>query len=329
VRSLTYFYRSPGELVSIEKVFAGPSAELSKNFIVSKFVCRFRGASPLKVLANMLGAYIWSADINHVTGDVNYLCLALPRRNLVLTIHDFGELERFNGLKRWIYRKLWYDWPMRRAANVTFVSNFTRASAVSEFPFVLEKSRVIHNSIGTQFSFKPKLALNDEPKLLVVGAKPNKNIRRLIGSVRDMRCQLRIIGRIDIAEQLLLDRFCVKYTNSFDLTDLQMAAEYHDADILVFPSLYEGFGLPIIEAQASGCPVVTSMREPMVEVGGTGAHYIDPTDEGSIRNGIQRVLADDDYRGQLIRQGYDNSRRFTIEFIAGKWRALYREMYSV
>jgi len=96
------------------------------------------------------------------------------------------------------------------------------------------------------------------------------------------------------------------------------SALYTMAEAFVFPSLYEGFGIPILEAQQCGVPVVTSNNSSMPEVAGDGAVYVDPYDVSDIANSIERLLVDEELKRNIINAGYENAKRFSWEESAEK-----------
>jgi glycosyltransferase involved in cell wall biosynthesis len=104
------------------------------------------------------------------------------------------------------------------------------------------------------------------------------------------------------------------------LTDAQLAAAYRGADLVLFASLHEGFGLPVVEAQASGTPVITSTTTSLPEVAGNGAVLVDPRSTESIADAIERVLSNESLHTALVREGLRNAARFTWEGTADRVR---------
>jgi alpha-1,3-rhamnosyl/mannosyltransferase len=104
---------------------------------------------------------------------------------------------------------------------------------------------------------------------------------------------------------------------------------YQLARVSVYPSLFEGFGLPVLEAMASGCPVVTSSCSSMPEVAGGAAVLVDPMSEESIADGMARVWVDDPFREDLIARGRARAAKFTWESVARETMQLYDRVLAV
>ena len=145
---------------------------------------------------------------------------------------------------------------------------------------------------------------------------------RIIHAIHDLDIHLSIIGSISIENTELLDKFGVNYSNSINLTDEEIFAKYVESDMLVFPSTYEGFGLPIIEAQTVGRPVITSNNTSMPWVAGSAACLVDPYSIDSIRSGIVKIMQDSQYRNKLVEHGFENSKRFHPDHIAKMYHEL-------
>jgi glycosyltransferase involved in cell wall biosynthesis len=141
-----------------------------------------------------------------------------------------------------------------------------------------------------------------------------------------IRCHLHIVGRLNDNQLRELDSANVDFSAAHDLSERQMYEAYCDADLVSFVSIYEGFGMPILEANAVGRPVVTGGVSSMPDVAGQAACFVDPRDVHSIRSGITRVIDDRDYRDQLVERGFENVKRFRIGAVAEQYIQLYRRL---
>ncbi len=139
---------------------------------------------------------------------------------------------------------------------------------------------------------------------------------------------LHVVGRLSSEQLRLLHELNIGYENSVDLSDEELVTAYERADVVVFASLAEGFGLPIIEAQAVGRPVITSNVSPMKEVAGKAACLVDPYEVEDIRAGIERVIADAEYRDRLIELGYENAGRYSAGAVAEQYARLYERVWD-
>ena len=101
---------------------------------------------------------------------------------------------------------------------------------------------------------------------------------------------------------------------------------YQMAEIMVYPSFFQGFGLPVLEAQASGCPVITSNISSMPEAGGEGALYIDPANSAEIGSAIRKIMTDSKLKEELIQKGTAHSMLFSDQLVAEKLMGLYQSL---
>lgn len=294
---------------------------------VKKWFCRFHAGFAGRFY-NILEAIFRQGAINHIVGDVHYLALSLRKRKTILTIHDCVSPRKLNGFKQLALVLLWYKLPVARCAAVTTVSQFSKREVLHFVRCAPERITVIHDPVAPQFVPTPKSFNVTCPVILQVGTAPNKNISRIAEAIDGIRCHLDIIGRLDESQRQVLSCHGISYSETWGLTTEQVAERYRACDLVVFASIYEGFGLPIVEANATGRPVITSNICSMPEIAGSAACFVDPMDSSSIRQGILRVINDDTFRADLIALGFENVTRFRADLIAGQYAALYRQVLA-
>jgi glycosyltransferase involved in cell wall biosynthesis len=330
VRSLcvTHFGRRPypGQF-SIEKVFEQVrQAWLDPQIKIIERRTPFYSRGFWPRLSNCLWASKRQSDLNHITGDVHYIALCMAPESTILTVHDCLTLRRLVGIRRWVFKRYWFDLPIKRVAAVTVVSNEVKRELEALVPAARNKTVVIPCSAAPVFKPCPRAFNQSRPRILQIGVTPNKNLGRLFAALTGMNCELQVIGRLSDSDMDLLQRSRIPFVNKWNLSDQELYECYCSADVVSFPSVYEGFGLPIIEAQWVERAVVTSNCSSMAEVAGSGACLVDPYDVDSIRNGFRRVLEDADYRDSIINGGIINRERFSYRTVAQQYAELYRKI---
>lgn len=271
------------------------------------------------------------SDINHITGDIHFIAPFLKKRKTILTIHDIGSSKYGNFLKRSIIRFFWFSLPLRSVRYITVISEFTKQELLKNFKIKASKVFVINNCIPDEYKYLPKKELSEKPVILHIGTKANKNLGRVINVLKDINCQLIIIGKLSDSQLTLLKEKAIDYKNYYSLAKEEMFQKYVESDILLFVSTYEGFGMPIIEANAVGRPVITSSIEPMkcVGVGGDAALHVNPFSEEDIKNGVIRLLSDEDLREELVKKGIENAKKYRAEYIAKQYMEVYDKIAKV
>ena len=202
---------------------------------------------------------------------------------LVVTVHDLGVLRHPEWFNRWTstYSRFAVPRVVAAASRVIAVSEFTKSELVSLLRVPDDRIRVIPN--GVEEIFTPDGPRADGDYVLAVGTlEPRKNLARIAQAVDG---ELRVVGvqgwgGVEPPPNV---------TWLGDVTDAELAALYRGARCLVYASLYEGFGIPVAEALACGCPIVTSRGSAMEEIAGAAAAYVDPESVASIREGIERA----------------------------------------
>jgi glycosyltransferase involved in cell wall biosynthesis len=325
--SVIHHQRSPAQGgYSLERVFASVRAHLDPGFQVRTAIAPYVSRGLARRAWNIASAAREKADVHHITGDIHYLALGLPRQRTVLTVPDCGRMHVLNRYRRPLYRLAWLQLPVRIAAFVTAISDATRKELAVFSGRSPDQIRVIGCPVPDGFVPAAANRWPNEPVILQVGTDPNKNLHRVARALSGIQCRLVVVGRCDDASEDALRSSGVRWVNRTGVADADMPSIYAQADMVLFASTYEGFGLPIIEAQATGRPVVTSRVTAMPEVAGEDACLVDPYDVASIRSGVLRVLDDASYRDFLVQRGFENVRRFEPRLIASQYARLYEEV---
>ncbi len=255
------------------------------------------------------------------------------REKLLVTIHDLFHLampQYVGGLHKRLYANFIFKTLLSKAAAILCVSDFTRSEIHRLAGHVRQQIHVIHIGVAEAWSqIKPIKNPHTKPFLLFVGnVKPHKNLRRLIQAfnlIKDtIDHDLVIIGKKEgfitgddsVSKMALELRNRVHFTGYIE--DNTLKQYFAHANALVFPSLYEGFGLPPLEAMACGCPVVVSNVASLPEVCGDAALYCDPMNPQDIADKIILLLNDDALRNNLRKKGIEQARKFTWEKCAEK-----------
>jgi glycosyltransferase involved in cell wall biosynthesis len=322
-----FFFRKPFPgYHSMEELFDNIIKHLPGDIEPQRHESRFLSSGLLKRIYNMLNAHFHQAEVNHITGDIHYIAAFLKKRKTILTIHDLEIIKRNRYIKRNLLLFFWFYLPVKRVRYITVISEFTKKELQQFIHIPSLKIRVIPDCIPGKIDYCPKPFNTEYPVILQIGTKPHKNIPNLVEALKNTPCKLIIIGKLDNDLVSLLKWDRIDYDNYVDLKYEEVIEIYKRSDMLAFISKYEGFGLPILEAQAIGRPIVTSNVASMPEAAGKGALLVDPHDVKAIREAIKQIINDAALREQLIANGLENVKHFTPEAIAEDYAKLYREV---
>lgn len=266
-------------------------------------------------------------DIIHITGHIHFAAIGLKTKNIIITVHDLLTYRKLSRIRYFFYRLLFIYLPFKKAQIITVISQKTKNEIINIMPSVAHKIEVISNC--TTLNIIPEIYLkkNIIPEVLIIGTRENKNINNAIKSLRDFNIHLTIIGNLNDEHLNNLAINKIAYNNFVNVDESTLLKIYEKADILLFVSTYEGFGLPILEAQAQNVLVITSNISPLNEVGGEGALYVDPYSITSIRNEIENILNfSEKEKLDLIKKGKKNINQYTIEDVSHKYEEIYEKI---
>lgn len=323
---IVYFSRNSKAGFSIEKVMrpiinATPYSSLVE---MPKL-----GAAISAILLNLLCAFRnrHKNTIYHITGDVHYLSLVLPKDRTITTVHDLVSISfnQYSRLKR-SFIKLLFVKTLKRNCYIVCISEKTKKEVLSQIKFPEERVLVIPDPIDNRFCYHEKEFRTECPIVLHIGTKKNKNLKRSIEALSSFNIKLRIIGIIDEEIKNALKHYKVNYSVASGLSDEQIIEEYRNCDIVNFPSLYEGFGMPLLEAQATGRVCVSSDIEPMRTIAGGSAVLVDPYRVESIREGYNKILHDKELRKRYVSQGLENVKKYKESQVIEAYNKLYHKI---
>jgi len=324
---VTYYHRRPLKgYYSIEKVFRDIRKALPDEIRYRVAIAKYESCGILKRFYNCIEAIFRQGDVNHITGDIHYVSIFLKRKKTVLTIHDCVSLRRLKGLKKWILYFFWYWLAEKRCKYITTGSESTKKELLEYLKCNPDKIHVIPNPISEDFQYVPFNFNSEKPTILQIGTRPNKNLKKVAEALRGISCRMAIIGSLSQEQLRILKEFNIDYSSFEDISDKDLFSLYIKSDIVIFVSTYEGFGMPILEAQAIGRPLITSNVFSMPEVAGEGACLVDPYNTPNIREALIKIINDSDYRDKLIINGLKNVERFRPKFIVDRYIELYNKL---
>jgi glycosyltransferase involved in cell wall biosynthesis len=275
----------------------------------------------------------------------NVAPLFLPRSvDLILVLHDTILLQGFRSRDRKLrfmdaYRRWQIPRSVRRARIVLTVSEHARGEILRLFPQA--NVRVIPCTLPRPWFMPTPLEGRDGYLLMTTSPAPHKNAEggltayaryvHRVGAVASRPLRVAGMGKHAAAYQRLLDREGVAHRVTFlpFLSESDLIAQYQGACALLLPSFAEGFGIPLLEAMATGTPVIASHAASLPEVGGTAARYFDPRSISEMTEALVEVLGNDVLRAEMARRGLIEVQRYAPEVVGEQVISFWQEVAGV
>ncbi len=296
-------------------------------------------------------------DVLHCTSNTAPYFKNIP---LITTLHDIiymeGNVMKLLMSKASLYQKIGNLYRrcivhrvVKNSKKLITVSNFEKENITNFFQLKNHTIETVYNGVNEKFKInleteylKKCKAVHKLPEnyvLHIANKDPRKNTIRVLVAFQKFLNQSKLPYKLVMLgckeEDLILS---LKEINALELrehivllgyvSDNDLPAIYYFAELFLFPSLREGFGIPIIEAMACGIPVITSNTSSMPEVAGNAAHLVDPFNTDEICEGMMKIILDENYKGLLIQKGMLQSKKFSWEKMAWQVLEQYKQLYN-
>lgn len=291
--------------------------EIANRLEVERYLNKNNPVSPLDPFKLSLDRKVKSCDVFLSPG---YNSPLFFKRAYILTIHDLNHIDRSENSS--IFKKIYYKIILTKlckdSVGIFTVSEFSKSRIVEYFNIDSKKVFVVGNGISQYFSNTGDKIIKECPYILCVSnRKGHKNEHNLLKafSLSDFSQKGKLILTGNKTKELeeLIEKLNISESVQFlgKITDQEMSKYYRGAIFSIFPSLYEGFGLPIIESFSCGTPVITSNITSMPEIAGDSALLVDPNDITDIKNAIDNLMCDNSLRDKLAKKGLERAKLYS------------------
>ncbi|HBZ5596736.1 Partial mannosyltransferase B [Klebsiella quasipneumoniae] len=254
--------------------------------------------------------------------------------NTIITVHDLNHIDVKHNSS--FLKKIYYNLILKRACKkvpiIFTVSEFTKQRIVEWADINPTKVYVVGNGVSKEFHREVKPYIYSKPYFLIVGNR--KKHKNEISSLKAFKLLKNNEYNVLITGNASLE--LMEYINNESLndnvhfigpqTDSELASLYKGATALIFPSLYEGFGLPVVEAMSCGTPVITSNVSSLPEISGDAAILVDPLNINEISDAMSSIINDNSLRNELIGKGYTISEYYNWDMVRAKVNAAIAEI---
>jgi len=316
------------------------SQEIAKRLDVKKIMSRrYLSLAEAYKLARSIRS---EGDIIHLPNQHFARYALFLSQPFIVTVHDLARCC-FNFDPETISEKILLNLDIRyikRASHIIAISQSTKSDLTEYLRISETKISVIYNGVDHNI-FRPyNIKLPDKPYILYVGSeRPRKNLGRLFAAFAKLKKEFPELKLVKVGVSGRSENYrrgTIKKLDSLGITrdvifvdhiaELDLAHYYSSAALLAYPSLYEGFGLPPLEAMACGCPVVTSNTSSLPEVLGEAGIMVNPYDIDSLAQAMRQVLTDSELRNDMVRKGLEQAKRFSWERAAMKTMEVYERV---
>lgn len=329
---ITFFYWSKKCGKSINRSFDNLVNYLRQdsNLSIKEYYVPCEGSNPINLLKNIIFVHKHRSrkGVNHITGDIHYCILGLLKSKSVLTIHDdYCYRQAKKGLIGKIYKYIFWIYLPIKLSNITLCITQSTKDNIYKL-YSSKKLRVFTNHTWPkEYRYYPKEFNHEKPIILHISTGHNKNLETTIQALNGIKAKLIVVEKMTETQIKLAQSLNIDFYNTGRISDEEILNLYKQADIISFPSSYEGFGMPIIEGQLIGRCVITTNLPPMNWVAGDGCFFINnPHDPCELKQVIQKIITNKEEREACISRGLINAKRFSTEKTANKLLNIYKSL---
>jgi glycosyltransferase involved in cell wall biosynthesis len=290
----------------------------------------FRKQSNMDLSKEMIGRGEY--DLFHPTYFDPYFLESIGSKPFVLTVHDMiNELfpEHYPLDEDMVFYKKEL---IKKAKRIIAVSNTTKRDLLRFYPFAKDKVDVVYHGCSFEFNQPNKIQLPDNYLLYVGKRDVYKNFYFFVESIQSVLTENKDLYLLctgpgfDKEELIYFEKLGLKNKIlHFYANDSNLSSFYMNARMFIYPSLYEGFGIPILEAYKSKCPVILSKTDAFIEVGADSSLFFDPKDPESLRDAVNLLLSKEAIRKDLIEKGSEVEKKFSWDISFDKTCEVYRK----
>lgn len=328
MKTVIFMRKRREEASSIEEIFYPLRPFLGDNVEIVELP--YSSGSILNIIKNIRFARRHRGDVNHICGEVHFLSIGLGKSSII-TVHDVGTIITGGKLARFVKKLLWFKLPFRRCGQITCISQATYDEVKALMPKYETKLCVIHNPVSSNILKDSEDRQTAEQysglvEILHVGTPPRKNLERVMQVCSDIdNCKLLVLGQMSHEQKNMARDLKIDYEEFYNIDYSDVIKLYKRARLVSFPSKYEGFGMPVLEANALGVPIVVGDIPVLRDVANDAALFVNPDSDDDIKEAFQKLLSDQTLRSNLISRGKINIRRFSPEFIGKEYQNIYKK----